>query len=84
MENVRTRIIQILSDVCVIPPNEIEMHHKLDEDLGMDSLDIIEFTAEIEEEFEVSLSGIDLYEIKTVNDIFAQIKIYLSPTKLYG
>ncbi len=84
MENVGTKIMQILSNVCVVPIHEIEMHHRLEEDLGMDSLDVLEFTTEIEEEFEVSLSELDLYEIKTVNDIFSQIKLYLSPSKLPG
>lgn len=43
-------------------------------DLGLDSLDIIEFIVAIESEFDVALTDREIKNIKTVNDVFLIIQ----------
>lgn len=52
---------------------EINLETKLVEDLGVDSLDIVEISMAIEEEFGVSIADDDLEKIKTVKDILELI-----------
>jgi len=48
---------------------EIKLKDNLKDDLGMDSLDIIEFVMELEKKYEIAIPDTDIEPWKTVNDV---------------
>jgi len=64
------KVAAILSDQFNVDQDSITMATSLKEDLGADSLDIVDFTMAVEEEFEISeLGDEDLESFQTVKDI---------------
>ena len=51
------------------PAEQILPEHRLEEDLGCDSLDLVEITMEVEEHFDISVPEDVADEINRVNDI---------------
>ncbi|MFZ2469480.1 MAG: acyl carrier protein [Parvibaculum sedimenti] len=66
------RVKEIIAECttgCPIAPEEMKASTALAEDLGVDSLDIIEISMAIEEEFDISVSDEIVEEFKTVGDV---------------
>jgi acyl carrier protein len=63
------QVLQILSGYANMPVEEIRETHLLFEDLGLDSLDLVECSMEIEEEFGVSVPDELVEQVKTVGDV---------------
>ncbi len=53
-ESVRERTVAILADQAVLEPSDVEMHQTLD-DLGIDSLGLVECIFAIEEAFDIEV-----------------------------
>ena len=62
------KIKEIISDKLGINVNEIAMDTSF-EDLGADSLDIVELIMAIEEEYDVQVSDSEAEKAKTVGDV---------------
>ena len=60
---------QIVSEHVAVPPDEMRPDNRLIEDLGCDSLDIIEITMEVEEQFDISVPDELGDQIATVGDV---------------
>ena len=69
----RNRILedvkQIVAEHVSVPPAEMRQDQRLVEDLGCDSLDIVEITMEVEEHFDISVPDEVGEQIGTVGDI---------------
>ena len=66
------RIREIIADFitpCSMAPEEMRDNTRLVDDLGADSLEIIEMTMALEEEFEIAIPDAAAEEFKTVRDI---------------
>ena len=60
----------LISDQLGVDGNSITMDTNFEEDLGVDSLDIVELSMALEEEFDIGeMSEEDLATIKTVGDL---------------
>ena len=68
------RLKEIIADVLSIDTNEITMDSSFVEDLGCDSLDVVEIIMGIEEEFDIEIANEDAEHIVTVADAVEQIK----------
>ena len=68
------KVQAIIANELGIDKNQITMESRLAEDLGADSLDIVELLMAFEEEFGVSISDEDASKIKSVNDVVAYIE----------
>jgi acyl carrier protein len=68
-EQVFERVKQIVAEFAAVPPNEIRETHLLLEELGLDSLDLVECSMEVEEEFGISVPDEMVEQVKTVGDI---------------
>ncbi|MDD3221517.1 MAG: acyl carrier protein [Clostridia bacterium] len=68
----------IISDVLSIDVNEITRDSSFGEDLGCDSLDLVEIVMGIEEEFDVKIPDEAVENIQTVGDAADEIKKALS------
>ncbi len=70
-DNIEKKIIDIVSDELSIERDEISEQSNLSADLGADSLDAVEITMILEDEFDLSISDKDannLINIKSIVD----------------
>jgi len=70
------RIKQIIADQLGIDEDQIVPEASFIDDLGADSLDIVELIMAFEEEFDMEIPDEDAEKIKTVQDAIDYIKNY--------
>ena len=64
------KLQSLIADQLGVDENTITMDTNFEEDLGVDSLDIVELSMALEEEFDIGeMSEEDLAGIKTVGDL---------------
>lgn len=68
------RLKEIIADVLSIDSNEITLDSSFVEDLGCDSLDIVEIIMGIEEELDIKIPDESAEIIVTVGDAMEEIK----------
>lgn len=68
------KIIALIADKLGAKEDKITLKTNLVEDLGADSLDVVELVMAFEDEFGVSLPDEDVEKLKTVGDIVEYIK----------
>ncbi len=74
MKSTEERIVAIVADNSGIPVSAIKPESHFAEDLGMDSLDIVEATLSVEEEFDITLPIEESDDFKTVADLIAAVE----------
>jgi len=67
------KLIKIVSEKLNIEEKNVTTASRFQEDLGADSLDIVELLMEIEEEFGVNISDEEAERLKTVGDALQYI-----------
>lgn len=65
---------ELLNNPAVFLPPETTLETNLYDDLGMDSLDIVEMAMGVEKQFHISIGDDQLWEIKTVGDLVTVIE----------
>ena len=69
----RDKVLEILSDKLCVAKEELQPQKLIREDLGGDSLDVVDIVMEIEKEFNMVISD-ELYDgLKTVGDVISLI-----------
>lgn len=68
------KVIEILANQLQIDPDMIDGNTKIMEDLGADSLDVVEMLMAMEEIFGFSVPDEDVEELITVNDVVAYVE----------
>ena len=66
--NIEQKVKNIIADQLGVGEDEIKATSSFIEDLGADSLDIVELVMAMEEEFEVEIPDEEAENIKTVQD----------------
>jgi acyl carrier protein len=66
--SIEARVRSIIADQLGITEEEIKPESKFIEDLGADSLDIVELVMALEEEFGLDIPDEDADKLKTVGD----------------
>ena len=69
---VEEKVTSILNIYCSV--GEFTMESKLVDDLGLDSLDILELTMYVEDDFAIEIPDSKVEEFKTVGDIVSYLK----------
>ena len=64
---------EILSKQLEVSVDEIQLANSLQEDLGADSLDVVEIVMALEDEFSIEIADEETAKIKTVDDIVKYI-----------
>jgi len=72
--SVEARVKEIVCEQLGVNVNEVTSEASFIEDLGADSLDIVELVMALEEEYEMEISDEDAEKIKTVQDIIGFIE----------
>lgn len=68
------RIKEILAEELSLDVAEIAMESSIKDDLGADSIDMMQVVDVLEQEFDIEVDTSDLQEIITVNDIVTYLK----------
>ncbi len=74
VEEIRTRIKEIISNVTNIDPGEIGDDANLVEELQLDSLSLLEIGVDVDYEFKLGVSEERLGEMRTVGDAVALVQ----------
>lgn len=69
MADVLSRITKIIVDRLGVEESEVKLEATFKEDLGADSLDVVELVMELEDEFDLEISDEDAEKISTVQDV---------------
>ncbi|PYZ97986.1 MULTISPECIES: acyl carrier protein [Alteribacter] len=67
------RIAKIVSERLGVDEAEVKPEATFKEDLGADSLDVVELVMELEDEFDLEISDEDAEKIATVGDVITYI-----------
>lgn len=67
------RVKSIIVDRLGVGETEIKLESSFKEDLGADSLDVVELVMELEDEFDLEISDEDAEKINTVGDVVTYI-----------
>jgi len=71
--NIEERVKEIIADQLGISVDQIKPESKFVDDLGADSLDVVELIMAFEEEFGVEIPDEDAEKIATVQDVLDYI-----------
>ena len=69
-DDVRDVVVEQLS----VAPEAVKLESKIIEDLGADSLDVVELVMALEEKFEVEIPDSDAEKLITINDVVSYIE----------
>jgi acyl carrier protein len=68
MSTITDRVTKIIADKLVIDASEVTTEANFKQDLGADSIDLVELIMEFEREFELSIPDEKAEEIQTVGN----------------
>ena len=74
MADVLERVKTVVVDKLKVDPSEISLEANFIEDLGADSLDVVDLVIGFEDEFDIQIPEEDSEKIKTVGDAVDYIK----------
>ncbi len=78
------KIVIALADYLRRDPTSIEPDHHLRDDLGLDSMAVIELLYKIEEAFDIQIPDQDLVGLSTVGAVCQYVEQRLAPAKRRG
>ena len=73
-EEINERVTNIISNQLDVEKDKVKLETNFINDLGADSLDIVELVMELEEEFDMSIPDEDAEKIRTVGEAVDYIK----------
>src|SRR5208282_4449443 len=76
--DIETKVREKISEQLGVAADEVKPDSSFIEDLGADSLDIVELVMALEEEFNVEISDEDAEKIRTVKDVVTYIEAHKS------
>lgn len=75
-EKIKEKIVGIIEDLGV--GAEVTEESSLANDLGFDSLDVVELTINVEKEFRIDISDDEVSEVETVKDMIDVVEKLLA------
>ena len=78
MATIQDKVRSIVASKLGIAEDEITPEKNLTNDLGADSLDVVELSMELEREFNLKFEDTDTEKIQTVEDLCKLIEEYTS------
>lgn len=74
-EQIRQKVVDIVCEHLAVNKDQVNDSTSFMEDIGADSLDIVELVMELEEEFDIQIPDSQAEKIKTVGEAVEHIKI---------
>lgn len=78
LEEIEVRVVEILTDLISADKDEVKLESRIKEDLGIGSLEIIEATMDLEEEYNIFVQDTNIQRWITVKDITVTINQLLN------
>ena len=78
-DEITTRVLDLICDHLGSEPDEVVGHARFAEDLGADSLDLVELVSAFEESFEATIPDEYVSWLQTVDDAIRCIRLALAP-----
>lgn len=78
LTTVLERVTKVVVDRLGVDESEVKVEASFREDLGADSLDVVELVMELEDEFDMEISDEDAEKIATVGDAISYIETKIS------
>ncbi len=76
LELVFEKVREVISNVLGIEPENITMESSFIEDLGADSLDVVELIMDLQDEFDIEIPDEEAEKVQTVGDVVDYIKAH--------
>ncbi|MCB0364773.1 MAG: acyl carrier protein [Bdellovibrionaceae bacterium] len=67
--SIEPKVKKIIEEQLGVDPERVKLEASFIDDLGADSLDIVELVMAMEEEFEIEIPDEDAEKLKTVSDV---------------
>lgn len=77
-KSITERVTQIIADKLVVDESEITKDANFKQDLGADSIDLVELIMEFEREFSLSIPDETAEDIQTVGDAISFLESHLN------
>jgi len=74
LTTVLERVSKVIVDRLGVDESEVTLQASFRDDLGADSLDVVELVMELEDEFDMEITDEDAEKISTVGDAIAYIE----------
>lgn len=74
LATVLERVSKVIVDRLGVDESEVKLEASFRNDLGADSLDVVELVMELEDEFDMEISDEDAEKISSVGDAIAYIE----------
>jgi acyl carrier protein len=74
MSEINNKVIEVLTEQLSVDAKKIKPESRFIEDLGADSLDIVELVMALEEKFDIEIPDEEAEKITTVNGVYEYIK----------
>lgn len=74
-DDIECRAIKALMDYFRSDHRKVELDSRLVEDLGVDSISLVEIILELNDAFDIELDGEDVAQWRTVDDICCSIRL---------
>ncbi|AWE06644.1 acyl carrier protein [Lysinibacillus sp. 2017] len=78
MSTVFERVSKVVVDRLGVDESEVKLEASFRDDLGADSLDVVELVMELEDEFDMEISDEDAEKIATVGNAISYIENKIS------
>ena len=82
--SVEQRVVEIVCQHLLVNKETVTRSTSFQEDIGADSLDIVELVMELEEEFDIVIPDTDAEKIKTVGEAIDYIEVKQKEKALGG
>lgn len=77
-DSIESKVIQIIAEQLSLREDEIKAGSRFVDDLGADSLDIVELIMEMEEEFDIEIPDEEVEKMMSVQDVVGYISQHVS------
>lgn len=71
---VKSKVVDIFVDLLGVSADEVTEDARLIEDLAVDSLDAVELSLALEEQFSLSVADYEIEQLQTVSDVIELIQ----------
>jgi len=72
--NIQERLVSLIAEKLGVEPGEVTPEAKFIDDLGADSLDIVELIMDLEDEFDLEIPDEEAEKLSTVGDAIKYIE----------